>query len=87
MQLRGRKQANNEQDDNVIDINAQMKGTLSFPDPVNLKINGNFSGNLEARGTLTIGNKAQVEANITGDNVIIAGSVTGDITAKKKCLS
>ncbi len=67
----------------TIEINAQMQGTLSFKDPVNLKINGNFTGTLEGRGTLTIGSSAFVEAHITGENIVIAGKVRGDIFAKK----
>ncbi|MDP2654510.1 MAG: polymer-forming cytoskeletal protein [Candidatus Omnitrophota bacterium] len=79
---RGRREIN-EQDEKSIEINAKMQGTLSFKDPVNLKINGNFNGTLEVRGTLTIGSTAFVEAHITGDNIIIAGKVRGDIFAKK----
>ena len=60
-----------------------MQGTLSFKDSVDLRINGSFSGTLEAKGTLTIGNTASVDAHITGDNVVIAGKVRGDVTAKK----
>ncbi len=69
--------------DKTVEINAQMHGTLSFKDPVNLKINGNFNGTLETSGTLTIGSAAFVEAHITGENIIIAGKVRGDIVAKK----
>ena len=72
-----------EEDNKTIEINAQMQGTLVFNDAVNLKINGNFSGKLETKGTLTIGNTASVEANITGDNIVIAGNVKGDIAANK----
>lgn len=72
-----------EAKEKLIEINAQMQGTLSFKDPVNLKINGNFNGTLEARGTLTIGGSAFVEAHITGENIIIAGKVRGDVIAKK----
>ena len=60
-----------------------MHGSLTFKDPVNLMINGSFSGTLETCGTLTIGNIANVNANILGDNIIIAGKVTGDINATK----
>jgi len=81
MALRPRKPE--EQPEKTIDISAQMQGTLSFKDPVNLKVNGNFNGTLEVRGTLTIGTEATVEAHITGDNIIIAGKVKGDIIAKK----
>lgn len=69
------------QEDKTIEINAQMQGSLFFKDPVNLKINGQFNGSLETQGTLTIGNAAQVDANILGDNIVIAGMVNGDITA------
>ncbi len=72
-----------EPDEKTIEINAQMQGTLSFKDPVNLKVNGNFNGTLECRGTLTVGSAAFVEAHITGDNIIIAGKIRGDIIARK----
>jgi len=83
MALRGRRETTEQQDDKSIEINAQMEGTLTFKDPVNLKINGSFNGSLETKGTLTIGKTAQVESNIIGDNIIIAGKVNGDITANK----
>jgi excisionase family DNA binding protein len=81
---RGRKETPvTESEEKSIEINAKMQGTLSFKDPVNLKVNGNFNGTLEVRGTLSIGNAAFVEAHITGDNIIIAGKVRGDIIAKR----
>lgn len=73
----------NNDTDKTIEINAQMQGSLSFKDPVNLKINGNFNGTLDMKGTLTIGTAAFVEAHISGENVIVAGKVRGDIVAKK----
>ena len=80
----GRKAQRQETEDSkVVEISAEMQGSLYFKDPVNLKINGTFSGNLDTRGILTIGNAAKVEANIKGDNVVIAGKVRGDVTAKK----
>ena len=57
---------------------------MTFADPVNLKIHGRYTGKLDTRGTLTIGQSAQVEAiNIVGENVIIAGKVKGNVIAKK----
>jgi len=82
MSIRSRKEPNAPQEKSI-EINAQMQGTLSFKDPVNLKINGNFSGTLEIMGTLTVGSTAFVEAHITGENIVIAGKVRGDIVAKK----
>ncbi len=82
MALRPRREPE-EPEEKSIDINAEMQGTLSFKDPVNLRINGKFNGTLEVRGTLTVGNSAFVEAHINGDNIIVAGKVKGDIMAKK----
>ena len=82
MALRDRKNPI-ETDQKVVEINAKMQGTLSFKDPVNLKINGRFNGTLDVRGTLTIGETASVDAHITGENIVIAGTVKGDIIARK----
>ena len=82
MGFRDRKEVK-EQEEKSIEINAQMQGTLTFSDPVNLKINGRFNGQLESRGTLSIGQTASVDANINGDNIVIAGKVRGNIVAKK----
>jgi len=70
-------------EEKVIEINAQMEGTLTFSDPVNLKIHGRYTGKLDTRGTLTIGATAQVEANIIGEAVIVAGKVKGNVIAKR----
>jgi excisionase family DNA binding protein len=48
-----------------------------------LRISGPFKGTLETQGDLAIGEKAQVEADITGEAITIAGQVTGKIAAKK----
>ncbi len=78
-----RKEHKEAVEDKVIEINAQMSGTLTFTDPVNLKIFGRYTGKLDTRGTMTIGQSAQVEANIIGENVIISGKVDGNVIAKK----
>lgn len=83
MQLRPRKQQKEETESKTIDINAQMEGSLIFSDPVNLRINGQFKGTLTVRGTLTIGETANVHANINGENIVLAGKVKGDIIADK----
>ena len=83
MPLRLRRDSKEQPEEKSIEINAQMQGSLTFEDPVNLKINGNFKGSLNTKGTLTIGTAAQVEANITGDNIVVGGRVKGDISAQK----
>ena len=83
MALGMRREVKKEVEERTIEINAEMQGTLSFKDPVNLKINGTFNGGLETHGTLTIGSTANVVANIQGDNIVVAGKIRGDIVAHK----
>jgi excisionase family DNA binding protein len=67
----------------VLDVDTSMQGTLIFKDYINLRINGTFEGVLNTRGNLTIGEKAVVNADITGESIVIAGKVSGNITALK----
>lgn len=72
------------EEDKILDVSAAMQGSLVFSDPVNLRINGKFEGTLTTRGKLIIGKDAQVRANITGENISIAGQVIGNIKATEK---
>lgn len=81
MAFRNRKQIGEEK---ILDVDASMQGSLSFKDPVNLRINGRFEGTLETKGNLTISRNAEVVANILGETITIAGRVTGDIVARNK---
>ncbi len=67
----------------TVEINVEMHGTLSFKELVDLKINGLFTGSLDVCGSLTVGGRADVEADIKGDSVIIAGKVKGNVNASK----
>ena len=78
-----RRDTKENPEEKVIEINAQMDGSLTFSDPVNLKITGRFSGKLDTKGTLTIGQTASVDAHIQGENIIVAGKVKGNVTARK----
>jgi len=71
-------------EEKTLDVDAAMQGSLTFKDPVNLRINGKFEGNLDTRGNLTIGTTAVINADIVGDNIIIGGRVKGKITAKER---
>lgn len=65
----------------ILDVDASMQGTLTFKDPVNLRINGDFEGKLDTKGILTISANAFVRADINGDEIVISGKVTGNIFA------
>jgi len=79
----GRKTKKPESEDKILDVNASMQGNMVFKDPVNLKINGTFEGTLTTKGNLTIGESAEVKADIIGENIVIAGQVNGDIIAER----
>ena len=69
------------QEEKTLDVNASMQGTLRFDDPVNLRINGRFEGTLDTKGKLTVGENAEIKANITGEAIVVEGHVTGNIKA------
>ena len=77
-----RKDKNQAQEQpKILDVTAAMQGELTFKDPVNLRIGGNFEGKLDTKGELTIGNTAVVKANIHGDIITVSGTVEGSIVA------
>ncbi len=73
--------ARRREEEKILDVNAAMQGTLTFSDPVNLRINGKFEGHLTTKGNLIIGENAEVRADIIGERVIVSGSVKGKIRA------
>ena len=73
-----------EPKEKILDVDASMQGTLSFKDPVNLRINGKFDGELQTKGILTIGEHAIVNADIYGEHITVAGRVNGNINAQKE---
>ena len=78
----GRKDKKHETD-RVLDVDAAMQGSLVFKDSVNLRINGRFEGVLHTKGNLMIGEHSVVDADITGESIVIAGKVNGKIHALK----
>ncbi len=84
MPFREKKQnIEKEKEEKVVEISVPMKGDMTFGEAVNLRINGDFIGTLVTRGTLTISQTALVEGNITGENIVVAGKIKGNIIAKK----
>ncbi len=81
---KGNAAAGTSAEERVLEVTAAMQGTLAFKDPVNLRISGRFEGTLETLGTLTIGERAQVTAQITGEAITIAGRVSGKVVATRQ---
>ncbi|MEK4009118.1 bactofilin family protein [Paenibacillus sp. FSL H3-0333] len=52
----------------------------------NLRIEGNFSGEILCEGTVTVGEQGTVHSSIEAQEIIIAGKVYGDVTAQRKLI-
>ena len=78
------KRGKAQEAEKILDVDAAMQGSLVFKDPVNLRINGRFEGMLNTKGNLMIGEHSTVNADITGESIIIAGKVNGSVSATKE---
>lgn len=61
---------------------SQFEGTLVFDDIV--RMDGNFSGKISTNDTLIVGDKADIEAEITVGTLILSGRFKGKIQATAK---
>lgn len=65
-----------------IDQGSSFEGRLSFKDTV--RIDGHFSGEIASENTLVVGETGEIEADIRSRNVVVSGSVVGDIHAESR---
>jgi cytoskeletal protein CcmA (bactofilin family) len=65
-----------------IDQGSEFEGKLSFKDTV--RIDGCFRGEIASENTLIVGESGEIEACIRSKNVVISGSVDGDVIASQK---
>jgi cytoskeletal protein CcmA (bactofilin family) len=68
--------------DTILSKDIEFSGTINFDKP--FLIRGKVSGTIDATGILIIDEDAEIEADIRAAQVIIRGSVTGDVTATEK---
>lgn len=68
--------------DTIFEEGTYFQGLLEFEKT--LQINGYFEGEIRSKGTLIIGEKGRVKANIKAANVIVGGEVIGNIEAYQK---
>lgn len=58
------------------------QGKLNFQGAV--RIDGNFSGEVESDGTLVVGREAKVEGVLRVGQIVLSGRVTGEVYAAEK---
>ena len=68
----------------VIDRGSRFEGKLSFEGTV--QIGGEFVGEIFTKDTLVVVSGALVVAEIEADTVVIKGSVTGNIFARRRVI-
>ena len=66
----------------VIGESLRIQGTLTSNEEI--VVNGELSGQLQMNHRLTIGAKGKVEAGVQAKEVIIAGSVKGNVDADER---
>ena len=65
-----------------IDQGSEFEGKLSFKDTV--RIDGTFRGEITSENTLIVGESGEIDACIRSKNIVISGSVEGDVIASQK---
>ena len=65
-----------------IDQGSEFEGKLTFKDTV--RIDGCFRGEIASENTLVVGETGEIMATVRSRNVMIAGSVTGDVYAAER---
>jgi cytoskeletal protein CcmA (bactofilin family) len=66
--------------DTVVGPSVNFKGSIKSQSGVHL--DGLVEGDVETTGNVIVGEKGQVSANITAQNITISGLVKGNVTAK-----
>ncbi len=65
----------------ILGKGSAFDGKLTFEGAV--RIDGEFSGEIRTRGTLIIGESAEVKADINAATIVIEGMVKGELTASE----
>ncbi|CAH0118925.1 polymer-forming cytoskeletal protein [Paenibacillus sp. CECT 9249] len=71
-----------QQTDTLIGYGTQIEGKIVCE--TNLRIEGNFTGEIECARDVTIGENGSAHSNISAADIVIAGLVHGNIHAKGK---
>src|SRR5688572_21422127 len=67
--------------DTVLGASSSMDGKLHSEG--NVRLDGEFTGTLEIKGNVLVGETAKINADIEARNISIAGAVRGNVTGNK----
>ena len=66
----------------VIAADTHIKGEMSFQNTA--RLHGKFEGKITAKGELQVADKAMCAAEVDAENVVVDGSVEGNVKAAQK---
>lgn len=66
----------------IIGLNSEVEGTVTSQG--SLRIDGKLRGDVRINGNLIVGDQGFLEGGVTAKNVVVAGKITGNITALEK---
>lgn len=66
----------------IISTGVIIEGKLSSNG--NVRVDGSVNGDITANGNVTVGENGEVNGEIHGEAVVIAGKVTGTVSSKEK---
>ena len=66
----------------VFGQDVEFNGSLKFKD--SLRINGSFEGDIVSDGMLIVGQSGVVKANVKIGNIVVEGTIDGNITCRGK---
>ncbi len=70
--------------ENVLSEGVSIKGDITFG--TELVIDGEVEGTINSTGALTIGQHAQIRAEISVASVVVQGTVDGNVCASDRCV-
>lgn len=80
---KGREEiANSGSSETIVGASVKLKGNLRSDGDI--IIEGAVTGDLKTKGSIRVGENANVVANVQAENIVISGNVQGSITIKDK---
>ena len=67
----------------VLSTDVEVRGTIKFQKE--LQIDGKVEGEISSRGILTVGESADIRADIKTKSITVYGKIQGNITASERC--
>lgn len=77
-----KRDVRSEKTGSIVGSDATWEGTIETSS--SLRIDGRMKGSVKAGGDIVIGENAQVEGDLQGNSILIAGFVQGEIKAVEK---